>query len=158
MVIVGSSVARAFGLVGAASLIRYRAKIDDPKDAAVALASLTLGLCTGVALYGLALFSLIFILGVLWILESLEGESRTTFELAVGAEDPSALQPKLERVLARYRIHYELRNTGAQELVYEAKLLRTTRTGRVSDAILALEGQRDHEIRWIEVAEVPKEQ
>ena len=30
MLIVGSSLARAFGIVGVASLIRYRAKIDDP--------------------------------------------------------------------------------------------------------------------------------
>ena len=35
MLIVGSSLARAFGIVGVASLIRYRAKIDDPKDAVV---------------------------------------------------------------------------------------------------------------------------
>ena len=34
MLIVGASLARAFGIVGVASLIRYRAKIDDPKDAA----------------------------------------------------------------------------------------------------------------------------
>ena len=31
MVIVGSSVARAFGIVGVASLIRYRSKVDDPR-------------------------------------------------------------------------------------------------------------------------------
>jgi hypothetical protein len=33
MLVVGASLARAFGIVGAANLIRYRAKIDDPKDA-----------------------------------------------------------------------------------------------------------------------------
>ena len=33
MLVVGSSLARAFGIVGAAGLVRYRAKIDDPKDA-----------------------------------------------------------------------------------------------------------------------------
>ena len=37
MLIVGASLARAFGIVGVASLIRYRAKIDDPKDAVVML-------------------------------------------------------------------------------------------------------------------------
>ena len=33
MLVVGASLARAFGIVGAANLIRYRSKIDDPKDA-----------------------------------------------------------------------------------------------------------------------------
>ncbi len=33
MIVVGTSLARAFGVVGAAGLVRYRAKIDDPKDA-----------------------------------------------------------------------------------------------------------------------------
>ena len=37
MLIVGQSLARAFGIVGVASLIRYRAKVDDPKDAVVML-------------------------------------------------------------------------------------------------------------------------
>src|SRR5687767_353395 len=62
MLIVGSSLARAFGIVGVASLIRYRAKITDPKDAVVMLATLTVGLSAGVELYGLALFSTLFIL------------------------------------------------------------------------------------------------
>ena len=43
MLVVGSSLARAFGIVGAANLIRYRAKIDDPKDAGVMLGRLPSG-------------------------------------------------------------------------------------------------------------------
>ena len=31
MLVVGASLARAFGIVGAANLIRYRSKIDDPE-------------------------------------------------------------------------------------------------------------------------------
>jgi hypothetical protein len=58
MLIVGASLARAFGIVGVASLIRYRTKVDDPKDAVVMLGCLTVGLASGVELYGLALFSL----------------------------------------------------------------------------------------------------
>ena len=40
MLIVGASLARAFGIVGAANLIRYRSKIEDPKDAVVMLCAL----------------------------------------------------------------------------------------------------------------------
>ena len=61
MLVVGSSVARAFGIVGAASLVRYRAKIDDPKDAGIMLSTLGIGLASGVGLYFLAIFSTVFV-------------------------------------------------------------------------------------------------
>ena len=56
MLVVGASLARAFGIVGAANLIRYRSKIDDPKDAVVMLCALAVGLASGVGLYALAVF------------------------------------------------------------------------------------------------------
>src|SRR6185295_18453106 len=96
MLIVGASLARAFGIVGAANLIRYRAKIDDPKDAVVMLATLSLGLACGVELYGLAIFAAFFILGVLWVVESLEPERRKTFDLKVTDSDPSSLRSQIE--------------------------------------------------------------
>jgi len=83
MLIVGASLARAFGIVGVASLIRYRTKVDDPKDAVVMLGCLTVGLASGVELFGLALFSTVFILGILWIVESLEPEQKKIFDLKI---------------------------------------------------------------------------
>src|SRR4051812_16122350 len=56
MLVVGASLARAFGIVGAANLVRYRSKIDDPKDAAVMLCALSVGLASGVGLYALTIF------------------------------------------------------------------------------------------------------
>jgi hypothetical protein len=50
MLIVGQSLARAFGIVGVASLVRYRAKVKDPKEAGVMLANLGVGLACGVGL------------------------------------------------------------------------------------------------------------
>src|SRR5437868_4382739 len=70
MLVVGSSLARAFGIVGAAGLIRYRAKVEDPKDAGVMLSTLAIGLAAGVGLWMLAVFATIFILATLWIIES----------------------------------------------------------------------------------------
>src|SRR3989449_7535315 len=89
MLVVGSSLARAFGIVGAAGLVRYRAKIDDPKDAGVMLSTLGLGLASGVGLYFLAVFATVFVLGVLWLIESLEPEPFSVFDLTVAAKDRS---------------------------------------------------------------------
>src|SRR5213594_4450998 len=83
MLVVGSSLARAFGIVGAAGLVRYRAKIEDPKDAGVMLSTLAVGLAAGVGLWMLAVFGTVFILGILWIIESFEPKARQLFTLKV---------------------------------------------------------------------------
>jgi hypothetical protein len=152
MLIVGSSLARAFGIVGVASLIRYRTKIDDPKDAVVMLACLTVGLACGVGLYGLALFAVPFILAVLWIVESLEPEQRKTFELKISAPDPSPLRADIEQILRRSGIKFELRSAGAKDLVYETELPISVRTDRIANAILLLQknGSNDTEVTWDE--------
>jgi len=149
MLVVGSSLARAFGIVGVASLIRYRAKIDDPKDAVVMLATLSVGLACGVELYGLAVFTTPFILAVLWVVESLEPEQRKTFDLKIATGDPAAIRDDVEAILRRSNIRYELRSTGAKELVYATQLPLAARTDRVSNAILALNGD-EKEVAWEE--------
>src|SRR5881628_1493282 len=110
MLVVGSSLARAFGIVGAANLIRYRAKIDDPKDAVVMLSTLSMGLAAGVGLFALAAFGTLFILAVLWVIESFEPERRKTFDLKVASGEPAGLRAAVESVLRRYDIKYELRS------------------------------------------------
>ena len=150
MLIVGANLARAFGIVGVASLIRYRTKVDDPKDATVMLGCLTVGLASGVELYGLAAFSTLFILGVLWIVESLEPERLKTFDLKVIVADPTAIRRDLEQLLRRSGVKFELRTAGPKELVYEANLPLSVPTDRLSNAILKLESSGDTEVVWEE--------
>jgi uncharacterized membrane protein YhiD involved in acid resistance len=100
MLVVGSSLARAFGIVGAASLIRYRSKIDDPKDAGVMLCCLAVGLASGVGLYGLAMFASLFMVGALALIESFEPKNVTQFTLQVkGVADVADLRPRFEQAL-----------------------------------------------------------
>ena len=150
MLIVGASLARAFGIVGVASLIRYRTKVDDPKDAVVMLGCLTVGLASGVELYGLAAFATVFILGVLFIVESLEPERLKTFELKVTGADPAVIRKDLEHLLRRSNVRYELRTAGPKELVYEAQLPLKLSTDRVSNAILKLAPSGETEVVWDE--------
>lgn len=150
MLIVGASLARAFGIVGAANLIRYRSTITDPKDAVVMLAALTLGLACGVELYGLATFAGVFIMGVLWAIESFEPETRKLFELKVTTAEPAAIRGEIEAILRRHDIKYELRSAGAKELIYEAQMPFKVRTDRVANAILQLQPDGETEIAWEE--------
>jgi uncharacterized membrane protein YhiD involved in acid resistance len=150
MAIVGASLARAFGIVGAANVIRYRAKIDDPKDAVVMLATLSLGLACGVELYGLAVFATLFMLAVLWGVESLEPELKKMFDLTVTTPEPGQLRDGLESILRRYRIEYELRSARDKELEYETSLPMDVRTDRVSNAILKLKTGGETQVAWTE--------
>jgi len=150
MTIVGASLARAFGIVGAANLIRYRAKIDDPKDAVVMLVTLSIGLACGVELYGLAVFATLFILCVLWVVESLEPELKKTFELTVTTGDPNTVRTAVESVLRRARTDYELRSAGAKELVYEVTMAMEVRIDRMSNAILKLTKDGETQVVWNE--------
>ena len=141
MLVVGASLARAFGVVGAAGLIRYRAKIDDPKDAGVMLSTLALGLACGVGLYTLSLFSAGFILAVLWIIESFEPEAYKLFALTIKTKDGAKIQPQVEQLLRRHRAKFELRASGPEELAYELHLPIDRTTDVLSKQIAELENE-----------------
>jgi uncharacterized membrane protein YhiD involved in acid resistance len=150
MLVVGASLARAFGIVGAASLVRYRAKVDDPKDAGVMLSTLSIGLASGVGLYALAAVGTFFVLGMLWLIESLEPERRKLFTLRVAAEQPNALRPPLEQLLRRQGIDFELRTTSDEEVCYEVQLPLTRRTDRLASAIRNLAPGKPTAVEWEE--------
>ena len=139
MLVVGSSLARAFGIVGAAGLVRYRAKIEDPKDAGVMLSTLAVGLASGVGMWLLATFATGFILLVLWIVESFEPKAKKLFTLKVKAKDPAALKPRLEQLLTRNHVRFELRGTSTEELHYEVRIPFDRKSDGLTDAILALD-------------------
>jgi hypothetical protein len=153
MIVVGTSLARAFGIVGAAGLVRYRSKIGDPKDAGVMLVALAIGLASGVGLYLFAVFVAIFILGALWVLESREPESHTLFSLKVKAKDATALRPALEELLRRNRIPFELRSATPEETCYEVKIPPQKTTDRLSKQILELGPEKTIEVGWDEKKE-----
>ena len=153
MLVVGSSLARAFGIVGAAGLVRYRAKIDDPKDAGVMLSTLAVGLAAGVGVYLLALFATVFILALLWIVESFEPKATQAFTLKVAAKDPAALKPEIEKLLTSHRLAYELRGTTKEELHYEVKIPLNRKGNRLSDMILKLDPENATAVEWEEKKE-----
>ncbi len=150
MLVVGSSLARAFGIVGAAGLVRYRAKVDDNKEAGVMLSTLAVGLAAGVGLYLLAIFGTVFIMLVLWIIEYFEPKATRLLMLKVKTKDPANLKGRIEQLLRRQNATYEVRGVAQEELQFEVQWPLERHTDRVSEAILAL-GQKDEtEVEWAE--------
>jgi hypothetical protein len=148
MLVVGASLARAFGIVGAAGLIRYRAKIEDPKDAGVMLSTLAIGLASGVGLYLFAIFATVFVLGVLLVIESIDPEPYLLFDLTISAKDSASLKESIEGVLRRRRIPFDLRSTSTEEICYEVKLPLDTHTDKVSDALMSLNPAQSVNVKW----------
>ncbi|HEY2908039.1 MAG TPA: DUF4956 domain-containing protein [Vicinamibacterales bacterium] len=151
MLVVGSSLARAFGIVGAAGLVRYRSKIEDPKDAGVMLSTLAIGLASGVGLWPLAVFTTVFILALLWAVESFEPKATQLFALKVKVGDPAALKPKLDQLLTRHRIEHELRVASKEDVCYDVHWPIDRRTDRLSAQILELDP--DAAVEWEEKKE-----
>ena len=141
MLVVGVSLARAFGVVGAAGLIRYRAKVADPKDAGVMLATLAVGLASGVGLYLLAIFAALFILGVLWLIESFEPEAFKVFTLTVKSKEAARLEPEIKQLLGRNRTKFEVRTSGPEEVSFEIKLPVSQKTDSLTKSIGALDSE-----------------
>jgi uncharacterized membrane protein YhiD involved in acid resistance len=147
MIIVGTSLARAFGIVGAAGLVRYRAKIADPKDAGVMLSTLAIGLASGVGIWMLAVFTTFFVMAVLWIVESFE-KARAAFDLKIEAKDPAAFRPPLEELLARNRLEFSMRTISNEEVIYEVQVPIDRKTDRLSNAILKIDPENATGVEW----------
>jgi uncharacterized membrane protein YhiD involved in acid resistance len=151
MLVVGASLARAFGIVGAANLIRYRSKIDDPKDAVVMLCALAVGLASGVGLYALCVFSTLFMGAALWIIESFEPKTLKHFLLTIKApEDTDGMRDKFDRILDGYRLPFELRSSSDEEVCYDVQVPIELQTDDVSDRILKLDPDGHLAVEWEE--------
>jgi hypothetical protein len=72
MMVVGDSAARAFGIFAAASLVRFRTNIRDPKEITVLLVCLGVGLAAGVGRWDMAIILTLFVLLALSVLEYFE--------------------------------------------------------------------------------------
>ncbi|MCP4943220.1 MAG: DUF4956 domain-containing protein [Planctomycetaceae bacterium] len=68
MMVIGASLARAFALVGALSIIRFRTVVKDTKDTSFVFAALALGMAAGTSNYLLAGTGLVFVSAITWIM------------------------------------------------------------------------------------------
>ena len=148
IMVVAESLARAFAIVGAAGLVRYRARIDDMKDAAVMLVALALGLASGSGLFLLATVSCVFIIGVLWLLESLEPPALSRFDLTITTKHSSRLRPDIEHALEQKGIRYELRGSSPTDLHYEVTVPFKQKIRPVTKVITRLDGHQGTSVQW----------
>src|SRR5687768_7164572 len=148
IVVVAESLARAFAIVGAAGLVRYRARIDDPKDAGVMLVALAVGLTTGSGLFAFAGLACVFVIAVLWLLESLERPVSSSFHLKISTQDPDTIRRDVERMFSEERVTYELRGKAPDELHYKVTVPVKPAIARLTGHIRELRDGKGEPIEW----------
>jgi hypothetical protein len=156
MMIVGDSAARAFGIFAAASLVRFRTNIRDPKEVTVLLISLAIGLATGVGRWELALTLALFVFPLLWVLEHYElGQVVRPILVTVKSRDTERTQATLIQIFRRHRFNVELRQldpSDAEEpvgcIVYFVNMNLNVSTDALSEEIMSSDPQHIEGIEW----------
>ncbi|HEV2765023.1 MAG TPA: DUF4956 domain-containing protein [Pyrinomonadaceae bacterium] len=156
MMIVGDSAARAFGIFAAASLVRFRTNISDPKEITVLLVSLGIGLACGVGHWEIALVLALFVLPLLWLLEYYEpAQAFRAMELKVRTHDVAKTQRVLKRIFRKYRFLSEIRQLDPAdpdepigELTYLVNVSLDVSTDQISREVFALDSNNIESIEW----------
>jgi len=113
IMIIGNNLARAFGLVGAMSIIRFRTAVKETHDIVYIFFSLTIGMAAGVGLHSLAIVGTIFVGTISYIISKMDGENGAKkntlleFQLENGSEEIST---EYQKVIAKYTRKVKLLN------------------------------------------------
>ena len=85
---------------------------------------------------------------MLWVIESFEPNPLKQFILEIKAKDAGKLQPKIEALLRRRRVKYELREAKPDECSYMVELPMDLKTDSISKEIMALDPDPGTEVEW----------
>lgn len=109
MIIVGNSLARAFGIAGAASIIRFRTPVDDPKDVTVLFLLMALGMSTGLGSFGVSGLGTAFLCVSLVALDQVARNSARVMAVEIVATGRDFPTTHVEGVFARNQVTFEPR-------------------------------------------------
>jgi uncharacterized membrane protein YhiD involved in acid resistance len=130
ILVIGNNLARAFGLVGAMSIIRFRTAVRDVQDIVFIFFSLTVGMAAGVGLNSVAIISTLFICLLIILLDAVSFGSPVRLRRLLHVshsglpEGEAALQQVLKKHARRIRL-LNVRNLPGRaevEAVYNLSL------------------------------------
>jgi len=109
MMVIGNSIARAFSLVGALSIIRFRTVVKDNRDIAYIFFALAAGMSAGVGAYILAIFGVGTILLIMLLLDfvnfgqSPSGLFLVRFQHLASDVEQNIFEPVFKDLLSNWR-------------------------------------------------------
>ena len=156
MLVVGDNAARAFGIFAAASLVRFRTNIRDPKEITVLLVSLGIGLAAGVGRIEVAILLAIFVLLMLWVLEYYEpAQVYRAMELSITTRNVSETDEIMREIFEKRSITAELREVDREDkddplgkIVYYVNVSPTVSTDQLSEEVFSSDPDNIDSIQW----------
>jgi anti-anti-sigma factor len=115
MIIIGNSLARAFGIAGAASIIRFRTPVDDPKDVTILFLLMGLGMSAGLGSFAVAGLGTAFLCLALIVLDQLSTQKARIMSVEIMATGRHFPTTHVEGVFARNQIVFEPREISQSD-------------------------------------------
>jgi hypothetical protein len=147
IMVIGNNLARAFGLVGAMSIIRFRTAVKDVRDIVFIFFSLTIGMAAGVGLTRVALIGTLFVGLVMLALSRLprSASTRREYVLQFAWKSPGDETPAYLAVLAQFLAQYHVvsaQSSGEDvvDIAYYIRLKRGVSTDQILKALRAVDG------------------
>lgn len=116
MMIIGSQIARAFGLMGAASIVRYRYSLKSPKEASSLVIALGIGMACGVGLFPLAIIASLYIVLMNLLFAHIPQKLKKalfpaswTWNLRVRTTDPEKTLAMIKELLSKNNVNYKVK-------------------------------------------------
>ncbi len=130
IIVIGNNLARAFGLVGAMSIVRFRTAVKETRDIVFIFFGLTIGMAAGVGLHKLAVICTLFIGMVLFLFSkySLTESRQKEYLLQFSSTQNGSKSPPYIPVMDKYCSHHKVINVKSVgeddmlELSYYVKL------------------------------------
>lgn len=112
MIIIGNSLARAFGIAGAASIIRFRTPVEDARDITVLFLLMGLGMAAGLGALGVAGLGTVFLCTLLPLLNLFSAERPRTMLCEIEADGREFPTAHVHQVFAVNSIVFEPREVS----------------------------------------------
>ncbi|MBI5949113.1 MAG: DUF4956 domain-containing protein [Chloroflexi bacterium] len=143
MLVVGSNLARAFSLVGALSIIRFRNAVKETRDVGFIFFAMAIGMATGTRFYSLAAVATVAISGVIFLMERLDWFKLDIQSQIAKVQVPSGTDysAALDDVFLRYASRSDLvsiesiRAGALTELMYSIRLKSGTKPAELINAL-----------------------
>ncbi|MDX2054651.1 MAG: DUF4956 domain-containing protein [Polyangiaceae bacterium] len=143
MLIIGSNIARAFSLVGALSVIRFRNAVKETRDVGFMFMVMAIGMACGTRFYALAAFATAVLAAVIVFMYKVDAFARPVSErllrlrMPVEKDPERTLEAVFRSLLEEHRlVSVETVEQGSQqEIVYSVVLKKSTAPEALLDAI-----------------------
>ncbi|MEO7157075.1 MAG: STAS domain-containing protein [Vicinamibacterales bacterium] len=137
MIIIGNSVARAFGIAGAASIIRFRTPVEDARDITILFILMGLGMAAGLGALAVAGLGTLFLCAMIPLLNVFSSERPRQMHVEIIADDREFPMAHVHHVFAVNGIVFEPREVSQGDEA-TAKYLTTLKP---TDSLEDLSGQ-----------------